>query len=85
VLGVAVTRIMLRDQANPQPIPMDHPALADGWWGVEGNGAVTWRWTNGSATLPRPATDRACLMEIRTLGWGTYLQDDAVTAERFAA
>ncbi len=51
-LGVGVRRISVTRENTVTPIPIDHPGLDSGWWGVEGQGEDRWRWTNGSATLP---------------------------------
>lgn len=45
-------RIMLRHGADAMQVAMDDPGLSDGWWAVEGDGGVIWRWTDGDATLP---------------------------------
>ena len=34
-LGVYVERIRLRGSSQVEDIPLDHPALSEGWWGVE--------------------------------------------------
>ena len=56
-LGVIVQRLTLRYGNYEAPVPLDHPALTEGWWSAERNGAALWRWTNGDALLPidRPA------------------------------
>jgi hypothetical protein len=51
-LGVPVAGIQSRGGHTTTDVPMDHPALADGWWGVEDDGEATIRWTNGDARLP---------------------------------
>jgi hypothetical protein len=85
VLGVAVTDILLRDDAGCDPIPLDHPALADGWWSVERDAAAPWRWTNGDAALPLPARPRACLLDIRILPASHYRADAVVPVAPLAA
>ena len=49
-LGVAIERIVLDGRAMP---PGD-PALGAGFHGIERQGAVAWRWTDGEATLMLP-------------------------------
>jgi hypothetical protein len=54
------------------PIPLDHPALAEGWWQPERHGPITLRrWTNGNALLPIPGADPAApgvrLLEVEIL------------------
>ncbi|MGC8476379.1 MAG: Hint domain-containing protein [Acetobacteraceae bacterium] len=53
-LGVMVRGLRL----DETEVPLEHPALAAGWWGPETDGAARWRWTDGAAalgTLTRPA------------------------------
>jgi hypothetical protein len=50
-LGVGVQRMTLRRRGDTLPIPLDHPALGRGWWGVEGDNDHQWRWTDGAAEL----------------------------------
>jgi hypothetical protein len=58
-LGVSVARIVLGAADMVTEIPVDHPGLAAGWWGVERQASAQWRWTTGRAALPLPAgTDR---------------------------
>ncbi len=54
-LGVAIGRIGLRARADRTEMPVDHPALVDGWHDVERDGVRQWRWTDGDALLPLPA------------------------------
>jgi Hint domain/GTA TIM-barrel-like domain len=76
-LGVAVRRLMLRHGDDEMAVPLDHPALTDGWWDAEYDGTVPWRWTNGDAHLPikRPAT----LLVVATGGTTTYPLDQPAT------
>jgi hypothetical protein len=39
-LGVMVSRLTLRRGAELEAIPLDHPQLSDGWWGVERDGVL---------------------------------------------
>ena len=63
-LGVYVERTILRQANDVRPIPVDHPALSRGWWGVEQEGTAIRRWTDGNAVLPLPAFDGPALLEI---------------------
>jgi hypothetical protein len=50
-LGICVNRIVWYDREGMREFPIDHPALGQGWWEVENDGAVPRRWTNGNAWL----------------------------------
>ena len=50
-LGVLVRRILFDDGTERSEIPVDHPALAQGWWETEASGPMLQRWTDGAATL----------------------------------
>ncbi len=65
-LGIAVERILLHREAEITEIPLDHPALAAGWWQAERDAARLWRWTDGNSALP--ALAGAHMIEIRTAG-----------------
>ncbi len=65
-LGIAVERILLHHEAEVTEIPLDHPALAAGWWQAERDAARLWRWTDGNSALP--ALAGAHMIEIRTAG-----------------
>jgi len=78
-LGVAVRRITLRGgTAVREDIPVDHPALADGWWSSEKDEAALWRWTNGSAEL-RIGRDGPKLLEIEFGSMGAYVIENTLT------
>jgi len=64
-LGLYTKRIMLRGMNGVQEIPLDHPALVQGWWAVERDGTTMRRWTDGDATLPLPVMEGPILLEIR--------------------
>lgn len=57
-LGVMLSRLTVSRDGSAEPIPLDHPDLAEGWWAVERDGTSMWRWTNGDATLIVPGADR---------------------------
>ena len=61
-LGVMVHRLSLRSGAARATIPLDHPALREGWWAMEGDGADVWRWTDGDAVLPE--TQGTAILEV---------------------
>jgi hypothetical protein len=63
-LGVLVSRLVLRVGDAVEPIPLDHPALHDGWCDVEWhNTTALRRWTTGDAKLPIP-TSRPAILEV---------------------
>ena len=64
-LGVYVERILLRGASEMLEIPLDHPALSEGWWTAEQDGTTLRRWTAGDAVLPLPPIDGPTMLEIR--------------------
>jgi hypothetical protein len=50
-LGIVVSRLTPRAGAEVMAVPLDHPALSPGWWGVERDHASIWCWTDGNALL----------------------------------
>jgi len=60
-LGVMVSRLTLRVRESVETIPLDHPLLRAGWWGLEHEGDKVWRWTDGSAVLPVRGDEPAIL------------------------
>ena len=88
VLGVAVSRLVLRDAHGTTVIPADHPALCDGWSMVEADGPRLWRWTDGAALLPALGRDGPTLLEVHLAATLAYPLDtpvQAVTDVRHAA
>ncbi|HEY0183274.1 MAG TPA: Hint domain-containing protein, partial [Rhodopila sp.] len=70
-LGVAVGRmILVSAQGVTLEIPVDHPTLTDGWWMVERDHALLWRWTAGSAVLPLPGG--IAILQIGLVGGALY-------------
>jgi hypothetical protein len=67
-LGVAIGRIVLRNAGNVVEIPLDHPALGQGWWQVEHHGGRIVRWTDGEALLPLPRLTGQVTLEIHLTG-----------------
>jgi hypothetical protein len=70
LLGVYLTRIVLRWDDEVREIPLDHPSLTQGWWAVERSGDGLQRWTDGDALLPLPAVDAPVVLELRTSAMG---------------
>jgi hypothetical protein len=68
-------------------IPIDHPGLTKGWWGVERNGQMMSRWTDGDAVVPLPAMDGPVMLELHLGGTMTYAVEAGVdtAADRVAA
>jgi hypothetical protein len=72
-LGVAISRVTCQTDARRDELALDDPALSDGWWSVERDGPVQWRWTDGSASLELPP---GCFMlEVHTRGRMLYPAD----------
>jgi hypothetical protein len=67
-LGVCVARILLHEPGEEREIPVDHPALTQGWYDVEFEGETIHRWTRGDATLRLPPMPAPRLLEIRASG-----------------
>ena len=80
-LGVRVKRIVLRGADDLREVPVDHPDLTRGWWGVERDGPTISRWTDGAAVLPLPAMRGDIVLEIHLAGSMIYAMD-AVREER---
>jgi hypothetical protein len=75
-LGVCVSRIVVRSANEYQDIPVDHPGLSKGWWGIETAGAAMLRWTDGDAVVPLPTTaDQATMLELKIAGTMSYVVD----------
>ena len=73
LLGLSVRRI----RVGGEDLPLDHPALSAGWWGLERHGAEPVRWTDGNAVLPI-APGGARTLEItagRLAGYGVRAVD----------
>jgi len=79
-LGVAVGHIVASGPAGRSELPADHPALIDGWWAAERDGAKLWRWSNGNAALPVPP--HTTLIELHLSGANTYLHSHEKIAGR---
>lgn len=86
LLGVYVTRIVLRGANEVREVPVDHPDLARGWWAVERDGTALCRWTNGDATLALPTFEHPAMLEIHASNCGmSYLTETDARLGRRAA
>jgi hypothetical protein len=79
-LGVMVARLTLRRGAAVAPIPLDHPQLAQGWWGVEHGRATLRRWTDGNAVIPLSG-DGPAMLEVQVAGGLDYPLIDAIATQ----
>ena len=71
-LGVAVSRIVVRSGDDRRDVPLDHPALRDGWHKVERDQDRMWRWTNGSAALPISGVADTMMLEVHLQKMAAY-------------
>jgi hypothetical protein len=74
LLGLSVRRI----RVGGEDLPLDHPALTAGWWGLERHDGAPVRWTDGAALLP-VGTGGARTLEItagRLAGYGVRPMDE---------
>ena len=84
-LGLAVHRIRLREGAHVTDLPLDHPDLTDGWWGIESDAQAIWRWSDGDAMLPL-ASGGVRVLEITASQLPAYRLDaETETLSRLAA
>ena len=68
-LGISVERLMLRGRRRRHEIPLDSPALSDGWWAMTRDEERLSRWTNGDAlVLLPPSIPDPCVLEVRVNG-----------------
>jgi ELWxxDGT repeat protein len=73
-LGVMVSRLTVRNcDGSVEAIPLDHPALGEGWWDVERqhSASALRRWTDGHALLPLGSTG-PILLEVELCGTPAY-------------
>ena len=77
-LGVRVQGLAFDDGTARCDVPLDHPALAHGWWETERTADTLARWTNGSATLDLPLA--AGLLHVRLAGEMAYPLEGAQPA-----
>jgi hypothetical protein len=66
LLGVRVSRLTLRHGTDIEPIALDHPNLSHGWWDLERDRAMLWRWTDGDAVVPLSGAGPAVLEIVVT-------------------
>jgi len=72
-LGVRVGQISVKDGFDVIDIPLDGPALNDGWWAVEIDATSMSRWTNGDARLALPPGDNSGrMLALKLAGSNTY-------------
>lgn len=72
-LGVCIATLLLRDGASAVALALDDPALAKGWWEVEGAYPAMQRWTDGEARLSLPQPCQAGgILEVRLAATGLY-------------
>jgi hypothetical protein len=85
-LGVAISRIVLRQGSELREIPIDHPALAGGWHDCERQGTRLSRWTNGQAQLKLPAAwnDDPATLELVIEPLARYFLSDVETFQKTA-
>ena len=83
-LGVRVKRIVLRGADELREVPADHPDLTQGWWGVERDGQIMSRWTDGEAVLALPAMRGDIILEIHLAGAMTYVLDAGTGSHNWA-
>jgi hypothetical protein len=50
-LGVRVRQMTLSRGDDSLVISMDHPTIGTGWWAIERDGDMMWRWTDGNAWI----------------------------------
>jgi Hint domain len=79
-LGVMISRLTLRQGADVDVIPLDHPSLSRGWWDVEGDHPTLWRWTDGAATISS-APGAPTLLEVTVAHTLDYPLVEATAAD----
>ena len=63
-------------------MPLNHPGLHSGWWGVERHDQAIVRWTEGDAAIPVGALGGR-LLEVTAGRLDAYLEEaEAVSAAR---
>ena len=83
-LGVMLRGLTLRSGEQVLPIPLDHPALGDGWWDPEWHTPTTLhRWTNGDAVIPtQVALAEPFILDIELAGTLPYPVPDVGVGEQ---
>jgi len=70
--GVAIRTLLLDDA----PIPLDGPAIGDGFHNMESAGGESWRWTNGEAVVHLPAYPTGRRLRVVISDWHRLLQPE---------
>ncbi len=70
--GVAIRALLLDDR----PIPLDGPAIGDGFHPVETAGNESWRWTDGEAVVHLPASPDPRRLTVVISDWHRLLQPE---------
>lgn len=70
--GVAVRRVLIDDA----PVPLDGPAIGDGFHNMETVAGKSWRWTNGAAVLHLPPSPAKRLLTVEITDWHRMLQPE---------
>jgi hypothetical protein len=83
-LGIAVSRMVFRGDGGEVEMPVDDPALNDGWHQVEHDGTHLWRWTDGNARLPMVAMAGAAMVEVFVAFSTHYRLNDPPSLRRVA-
>ena len=84
-LGVLVSRISIRAGDVVHDVPLDHPALSEGWHPVERANGRTWRWTSGAGALPISMSTNPLIIEMKLHQRDTYLLAGIDVPTRIAA
>ncbi len=88
-LGVRVRSLAAIGPSGRRAIALDDPALATGFYRLEGEGEDASRWTNGAALIPASLLGDATALEISLAGTGSYWEapeiDDAKENLRLSA
>jgi hypothetical protein len=70
--GVAIRTLLVDDQA----LPLDGPAIGEGFHALESAGTDSWRWTAGDAALHLPPSADARRLTVHITDWHHLLQPD---------
>lgn len=74
-LGVCIAAMTLVNGGKAREIAIDDPALVEGFYPAENDGAASWRWTNGDARVPAAllaGMSPGAELEVRLLWRGYY-------------
>jgi len=84
-LGVLVSRIQIRNGETIHDVPLDHPALSDGWHAVEQANGRAMRWTDGEGALPISGAAHPLIVEMKIHQMDAYLVAGSAAPARLAA